>query len=167
MNNTRELLMAQMESVSDDIREYARQIESGKHGNRWTVTDEDGNEYGTLADDERKAHENAVESADTGLTGDPGNWEVERDEFDEPTIVDEYGNESPISERPLAVVDERGRQFVVVISTGGPHIEVTADRNQRAYLAGYWGGEKATLHGDHFDTFLDYFVGNHKRGKEK
>ena len=129
MGNTRELLTAQIEIVSDDIREYVRQIESGEYIPQSSDADDDRCEC-WLCDN----------AADTP--------------FDEPTLADE----TPISEYPLEVVDERGRPFAVVISTGGPHIEVTADGDQRAYLVGYWGGEKVTRGGDHFDTFLDYFI---------
>lgn len=158
MGNTRERLTAQMERVSDDIREYVRQLESGEYGNRWLVQSYDDpvdhNYDDIIAGSESDAL--AIAQKRSGQSHD--NWEVDRDSFDEPTLVDDYGNEARLSEYPLEVVDERGRQFAVVISTGGPHIEVTADGDQRAYLVGYWGGEKVTSHGDHFDTFLDYFI---------
>lgn len=64
----------------------------------------------------------------------------------------------PISEYPLEVVDERGRQFAVVISTGGPHIEVVADGGRDARLEGYWWGERHTMADDDFSVFLDYFI---------
>ena len=73
---------------------------------------------------------------------------------DEP--IDE--DETPISEYPLEVVDERGREFAVVLATGGPHVEVVADGGSSARLVGYWGGLSYTLHGDRLDTFLDYFI---------
>jgi hypothetical protein len=41
---------------------------------------------------------------------------------------------------------------------GGPHIEIAADGNYSARLEGYWAGEHATLHGDEYDTVLDYFI---------
>lgn len=72
---------------------------------------------------------------------------------DEPTADD-----TPISEYPLEIVDERGREFAVVICTGGPHIEVVADGGYDARLEGYWAGERVTLSGDAFNTFLDYFI---------
>lgn len=77
---------------------------------------------------------------------------------DVPTFVDGYGNELPIGDYPLEVVEERGKPFAVVICTGGPHIEVVAEGNNRARLEGYWGGSRATWHGDMYDEFLDWFI---------
>ena len=74
-------------------------------------------------------------------------------EADEPTVED-----TPISEYPLEIVDERGKEFAVVLTTGGPHIEVVADGGSSARLAGYWGGEQVYMYGNVFDTFLDYFI---------
>ena len=79
--------------------------------------------------------------------------------FDEPTIVDDYGNATPISEWPLAVVVKIGQPLAVQITVGGPHIEIVQDISEgRAKLAGYWGGEKVYRHGSEFQTVLDYFV---------
>lgn len=80
---------------------------------------------------------------------------------DEPTITDNYGNETPISEWPLEIVDERGRAFAIVLTIGGPHIEITADGQRDARLVGYWGGETVTRYDDSdgsFATVLDYFI---------
>lgn len=138
MGNARELLTAQMESVSDDIREYVRQIESGEY-----------------IDGSQRSRDKFYGACGVeGCSECHPLFDEDNDILaDEPTV-----NETPISEYPLEVVDERGRQFAVVISTGGPHIEVTADGGQRAFLVGYWGGEKVTRSGDHFDTFLDHFI---------
>ena len=63
-----------------------------------------------------------------------------------------------LAEYPLEVVDERGRNFAVVLTTGGPHIEIEAEGNDCAALKGYWGGKRATLTGDVFDRVLDWFI---------
>lgn len=76
----------------------------------------------------------------------------------EPAITDSYGNVTPIDEYPLEVVDERGREFAVVLCTGGPHIEVVADGLCSARLEGYWAGSRCTRSGDYLSTFLDYFI---------
>lgn len=76
-----------------------------------------------------------------------------RDGVDVPTVDD-----TPIDEYPLEVVNERGKEFAVVISTGGPHIEVAANGGTVARLEGYLWGDRATIHGDQFDTFLSYFI---------
>ena len=158
-DSTLEMLTANVESVAETIAEYARQIESGEYGNRWTITDEDGNEYGTLAIDEDSAFENAAESDSTGLTGKSEDWTVERDSFDEPTICDEDGNTYPLYEWPLSVEVKIGRPLAVVITVGGPHIEIVQDlSNGSAKLAGYWGGEKVYRYGSEFQTVLDYFT---------
>jgi len=80
---------------------------------------------------------------------------------DEPTITDNYGNETPISEWPLDIVDERGKEFAVLIAYGGPNIWLTADGLSDARLVGYWGSETVTLWDDSarsFTTVLDYFI---------
>lgn len=80
---------------------------------------------------------------------------------DEPTITDNYGNETPIGEWPLDIVDERGKEFAVLITYGGPNIWLTADGLDDARLVGYWGGETVTLWDDSvgsFTTVLDYFI---------
>lgn len=69
----------------------------------------------------------------------------------------------PLDEYPLEIIDERGREYAVVLSTGGPHIEIVADGSRRARLAGYWWGETAELDDDAFDILLDYFI---QRGSE-
>ena len=61
-------------------------------------------------------------------------------------------------EYPLEVVDERGRNFAVVLTVGGPHIEIEAAGNGRSALKGYWAGERATLTDDVFDRVLDWFI---------
>ena len=59
----------------------------------------------------------------------------------------------------LDVVDERGRPFAVVISTGGPHIEIEAEGGGQARLVGYWGGKTCERwDSDLFGEVLDYFV---------
>lgn len=150
---TQDKLAQHVDAAAEMIRAYVRQIESGEYGEEWTVTDTEGNEYGTIASSEDQAYENAVESADTGLTGNPTDWDVTHDQADEPTV-----DETPISEYPLAIVDERGKEFAVILSMGGPHIEVIANGLDPARLEGYWGGEQVCRHGDYLSVFLDYFI---------
>lgn len=69
-------------------------------------------------------------------------------------IVDEI----PLDEYPLEIVNERGREYAVVICTGGPHIEIVADGQREARLAGYWWGESAARHAPECDTVLNYFI---------
>ncbi|MBS4102390.1 hypothetical protein [Tsukamurella paurometabola] len=153
--STRDMLNETIDGTAADIAEYARQIESGEYGNTWTVRDGDGNEVAdnVIADDADSALEIVGEKWNVG-----DDWEAERNEFDTPTIVDDHGNETSIDEFPLEIVDERGKDFAVVIGTGGPHIEVTASGDGTAHLAGYWSSETVMRHGDQFDTFLDYFI---------
>ena len=61
-------------------------------------------------------------------------------------------------EYPLEVVDERGRNFAVVLTVGGPHIEIEAEGYSRPALKGYWAGERMTLTDDVFDRVLDWFI---------
>jgi hypothetical protein len=76
---------------------------------------------------------------------------------DEPTVEG-----TPISKYPLEVVDERGREFAIVLRSQptARHIAVAADDGHDARLEGYWAGEHVTLHSDTgaLNTFLDYFV---------
>ncbi|AEK08980.1 hypothetical protein PBI_HENRY_136 [Mycobacterium phage Henry] len=157
--STKGMLTEYVENAAETIREYARQIESAEYGNRWTITDDDGNQHVTIADSESSAYEIIVSENTTALTGEPDTWVIELDEFDEPTIVDEYGNESPISEFPISVEVKIGRPLAVVIGTGGPHIEIVQDLSDGpAKLAGYWGSENVYRYGDEFQTVLDYLT---------
>lgn len=152
-DNTREMLTKNMQGIKESLEEYARQIESGEYGDTWQVQSDPVDRNVTVqAIGDYEAIEAVIRDNPT-WSDDMGDYEAERIEADEPTV-----DETPISEYPLEVVDERGREFAVVISTGGPHIEVVADGGQNARLAGYWGGEQVYLHGDVFDTFLDYFI---------
>ena len=63
-----------------------------------------------------------------------------------------------LTDYPLEIIDERGRNFAVVLTVGGPHIEIAADGQNIASLHGYWGGEHVTLSGQVFDAVLDYFI---------
>ena len=72
--------------------------------------------------------------------------------------VEWYDPHDYLAEYPLEVVDERGRNFAVVLGTGGPHIEIEAEGYGRAALQGYWGGVRATLTADVFDRVLDWFI---------
>ncbi|OMC55390.1 hypothetical protein A5747_13435 [Mycobacterium sp. IS-836] len=77
---------------------------------------------------------------------------------DEGVDPDDFDYTESLQEWPLEIVDERGREFAVVLSTGGPHVEVVADGLSSPRLEGYWGGERVTRYGDYLSTFLDYFI---------
>ncbi|WP_054173045.1 hypothetical protein [Mycobacteroides immunogenum] len=73
--------------------------------------------------------------------------------------VDEYDVNDAIGEWPLEVVDERGRDFAVVLTIGGPHIEITASGGSNPTLEGYWGADRWSMgSADHLTTILDYFI---------
>lgn len=159
MTTDQNLIDGQLDAVAEDVAEYARQIESGEYGNRWTVQSTrepvDHNYADIIAADEEAAIAIAQERSGT----DHDDWEVERDSFDEPTIVDEYDNESNISEWPLEVVVRIGRPLSVLITSGGPHIEIVHDLSDgSAKLAGYWGGDKGFRYGSEYQTVLDYLT---------
>lgn len=98
--STQDMLTKQVEGTAETIREYARQIESGEYGNRWTIFDEDGEELGTdIAPDAETAVNGYNDVVKNGTVADY----AERVEFDVPTICDENGNDSSIEEWPLAV----------------------------------------------------------------
>ena len=80
--------------------------------------------------------------------------QIDSGNYDDEPIVEE----TPISEYPFEVIDERGREFAVVLRTGDPHIEVAADGLHDARLEGYWAGEHITFTGEHYSTFLEYFI---------
>lgn len=152
----RQLLINHMKHTADTVQAFAEQIKSGEYGDQWEVQSFDDpvdRNITVTAHDERSAIDHALEE-----WGDDGDYEysdfaAERNTADVPTVDD-----SSIDEYPLEVVDERGKEFAVVLCTGGPHIEVAADGGNTARLEGYWWGDRWTIHGDHFDTFLDYFI---------
>lgn len=151
-NKDHENLLAQMKANADTVRAFAEQIESGQYGDSWTVFDADNDDQ--VRDGISAPSAEAAIEAYLEIVGDDGReLYAERNPADEPTV-----DETPISEYPLEIVDERGREFAVVLSTGGPHIEVVADGLSSARLEGYWWGDRATLHGDYLSTFLDYFI---------
>lgn len=150
---TQDALTQQVDSVKEKIMEYARQIESGEYGNDWIITRDDTGDlvtsvYASSADE-------AIEKS--RMDQPPQDFEVTAEldgPNDEPTV-----DETPISEWPLSVEVKVGRPLAVVISTGGPHIEIVHDLSEgSAKLAGYWGGEQVYRHGKEFQTVLDYFT---------
>lgn len=77
---------------------------------------------------------------------------------------DDNGNEARVDDYPLEIVAEIGRPFAVVITTGGPHVEIVADGYDAARIVGTWGflGNTATEYDDAAGTFgavLDYYTG--------
>ena len=74
---------------------------------------------------------------------------------------DELSDGTNIWEYPLEIINEVGRPWTVVLTVGGPHIEVTQDGHHMATLEGYWGGDKHTLYDDHEKTLeriLDLYI---------
>ena len=148
------------ESVADTVRKYAALIESGDYGGMYAVyadTPDSATDTLIAGDIVASSDDDAIDIArDTySIPDDVELYADCVDEYWEPCLPDDAGD---IGEWPLEVVDERGREYAVVICTGGPHIEVVADGHNRARLEGYWWGSRCTLSGDYFDTFLDYFI---------
>jgi hypothetical protein len=76
--------------------------------------------------------------------------------------ADDNGNVAYVDEYPLEVVAEVGRPFTVLVTCGGPHVEIVADGYEGARLVGHWGSEISTLWDDADGTFgavLDYYTG--------
>lgn len=76
---------------------------------------------------------------------------------------EEYQDSDPndyLSELPLEVVDERGKDFAVILGTGGPHIELTASGFGNVELVGYWSGSVYRLSDSEgvFERTLEYFI---------
>src|SRR5690349_15526194 len=103
--STEDMLTRQVDHVAETIAEYARQIESGEYGNRWTVQSADDPVDRSIAGVIAPTEFDAIEIAESRFTdGETEDWVAERDEFDEPTICDERGNDMLINDWPLAVV---------------------------------------------------------------
>lgn len=99
-----------------------------------------------------------VESMPEGAYWEDGTlYDGDGNELD-PDEYDAWDPHEYLTEYPLEIVDERGRNFAVVLTVGGPHIEIEAEGSGRATLNGYWGGEHVTLYGDVFDRTLDWFI---------
>jgi hypothetical protein len=143
------------------VRKYAALIESGEYGGEWAIYAPSANEptdrlVSSAGDIVALSEDDAIDRA-RELYNLPADMDISAelvDEFYEPWIPG-YGE---IDQYPLEVVDERGREYGVLICTGGPHIEIVADGGNRARLEGYWRGSRCTLSGDYFDVFLDYFI---------
>jgi hypothetical protein len=155
-------LRQQCEHVADTVRRYAALIESGEYGGEWAIyaprEDEPTDRLvSSVGDIVALSEDDAIERARDyyNLPADMDIYAELVDEFYEPCLPDGLGD---ISDYPLEIVDERGREYAVVICTGGPHIEVVADGGNRARIEGYWWGSRCTLTGDYFDVFLDWFI---------
>jgi hypothetical protein len=150
------------ESVADTVRKYAALIESGEYGGEWAIyapSDDEPTDrlVSSAGDIVALSEDDAIDRA-RDYYNLPAGMDIYAelvDEYCEPCLPDDAGD---ITDYPLEVVDERGREYAVVICTGGPHIEVVADGVNRARLEGYWWGSRCTLSGDYFDVFLDYFI---------
>lgn len=93
------------------------------------------------------------------LYDEDGNaWPSEEDQKNVSDFEDGMDPDQFLYEYVLEVVDERGRNFAVVIATGGPHIEIEAEGLQMAQLHGYWGGEHVVRYGEIFGRTLDFFI---------
>lgn len=164
MANAIDSLRNNLAGVAETIAEYARQIRSGDYPTRYVIWQETpdmdgdtivGEIWSTKESDAIESWENA------GNTFTDDHYVTEDETDDEPTVRDDRGNGTPISEWPLDIVDERGREFAVLITYGGPNIWLTADGLSDARLVGYWGGETVTLWDDSVGSFtavLDYFI---------
>ena len=150
--STRDRLTEHVESVAEMVREYARQIDSGRYGDQWIVFYGNG-DVASVDGTVSAGDEDSAIAAFADEHGD-GDYYAELEEADEPTV-----EETPISEWPLEVVVKVGRPLTVLITAGGPHIEIVHDLSDgSAKLAGYWGGEKVYRHGPEFQTVLDYLT---------
>lgn len=151
-----ENLVNQVDSVMEDIEEFARQIESGECGNQWEIFNADGESVGMIsgAGNEFDALQNF--SATKYVTGE-GRY-AERVEFDVPTIVDENGNETSIDDWALSVEVKIGKPLQVWISFGGPNILIESSGYQNTRLAGHWGGQSVYRSGSAVEAVFDYFV---------
>lgn len=141
--STRDMLHENMSNVRDTLCDVMQAIDDGltyfPDGQPWPEdvwADPDGD----LATEDGEAWPSAASPANVR------DFEEGRDAAD---FLADY---------PLEVIDERGRNFAVVLATGGPHIEIEADGQGDAVLRGYWGGEQVTLHGDVFNRVLDWFI---------
>jgi hypothetical protein len=149
-------LELQLDHRLEQAREFARQIESGEYGNQWTVRNGEGDEIAdaVIADHEDEALE--VVGRNWNVEDD---WEAERNDFDEPTIVDECDNHERLSEWPLEVVVKIGRPLAVLLTVGGPYVAIEQDLSDgAAKLIGHWGGESKVRRDAALQTVLDYFT---------
>lgn len=102
-------LVEHVDATLEDIREYARQIDTGEYD-------------------------------------------------DEPTITDENGNETQISEYALSVEVKLGKPLQVWLSFGGPNILIESTGYQNTRLEGHWGGESVYRSGQEVESVFDYLV---------
>lgn len=74
---------------------------------------------------------------------------------------DDSDGNGTIYDYPLEIVDERGKPYSVLITCGGPHIEVEAHGYDEARLEGYWGSSRSTRYdygNNPLTQFLDFFI---------
>lgn len=155
--STETMLQEQINHRLEQAIEYARQIQLGEYSNVWTVFDENDSEVAdnVLATGEFEALSKIAETWETN-----GDWRAEPQSFDEPTIVDDYGNEESIYDWPLELVVKIGRPLAVVLTVGGPYVAIEQNVSGwgGALLVGHWGLEKIQRGHDALQTVLDYLT---------
>lgn len=105
------------------------------------------------------AHDADVKVSEEG-TPHPGEACDECEDVTEGECGEHYDRDplEYLAEMPLEIVWELGTPFAVVFGTGGPHVEIEWDqREARAGIAVYWGGETAKAWGDAVDRTAVYF----------
>lgn len=77
------------------------------------------------------------------------------------THDEDSDEDGSIYDYPLEVIAENGKPYSVVITCGGPHIEVVAHGYDDARLEGYWWGTRSTRYdfgNKPLTQFLDFFI---------
>lgn len=77
-----------------------------------------------------------------------------------PDVTPDEAGRQYMDELPLEVVKRVGTPLAILLTYGGPNIEVVQDvRGGGAYLEGSWGGETVKLYGgDALQWVIDYFI---------
>ena len=81
--------------------------------------------------------------------------------IDAGTHDDEDTDDGSIYDYPLDVTKEVGSPYSVLLTCGGPHIEVEAHGYSNARLLGFWGTSRATRWDNaqlDLTRFLDFFI---------
>ena len=63
-----------------------------------------------------------------------------------------------IDDYPVAIIDEPGRPFAIVLAADDPRVEVTATPDGSAVLTGQWRGHHLERRDAVYDIFLNYFA---------
>ena len=165
MRDAHSIVYDKADKYRNEVREFARQIESGRYLSPgfWTVRDETGDAVCSLlelsGDDETEALKRYANLNFGGMV--PAGYTVEfgDTEYDEPTITGDEGPVSISEWSSVAPIELRvGRPVQVWLEVGSPDVLIESDLCTYANLDCYHAGIRCRRTGPEVKVVLDYLI---------